>query len=61
MNDIIYMINFIAFVSYIVSINDNNSIIKTVFLVILFILNYYIKLLYWSIYIIIFLLIYYLI
>ena len=40
MNDIIYMINFIAFVSYIVSINDNNSIIKTVFLVILFILNY---------------------
>jgi len=42
MNDIIYIINFIVCVSYIVSINDNNSIIKIVFLVILFILNYYI-------------------
>lgn len=43
MNDIIiYMINFIVLVSYIVSVNDNNSIIKILFfLVILFILNYY--------------------
>ena len=40
-NDIIYMINFIVFVSYIVSINDNNFIIKILFLVLLFILKYY--------------------
>jgi len=35
------MINFIVLVRYIVSINDNNFIIKILFLVLLFILKYY--------------------